>query len=112
MNRLRRRLWLLFGAGLAVCLLGASSMADWRTSRAFFSPEQEVSPLIQIRGTRITIQHRVQGSGEIRGTALRGERTYQFPEEGTYEVEPGRYQHLVYGSVPSGGSIESRLRYQ
>jgi hypothetical protein len=106
----RRRLLILV---CGLCLLtGAVPMDTTRTSRALFSPERELAPTIQITGSTITIQHRVKGSGEVRGTALRGKRTYRFSGDGTYEVEPGRYQHIVFGQVPSGGSIESLLRYQ
>lgn len=106
----RKTITLLAVAG--IFLLGAVPVATWRVSRAVFSPEKEVSPTIVITEGHITVSHRVQGTGEIRGTALRGERTYRFSKDGTYEVEPGRYQHIVYGQVPSGGSIESLIRYQ
>lgn len=107
-----RRKCLALGALLIGGLLGLVPMATTRTSRAVFSPEKEVSPTIEITGRSITVQHRKSGSGEVRGTALRGERTYRFSRDGSYEVEPGRYQHIVYGQVPSGGSIESFIRYQ
>jgi hypothetical protein len=108
-----RRKCLVLGAVLAVCLLGAAPTATWRTSRAMFSPEQEVSPTIVISGETVEVRHRVQGTGQARGTALRGaEHTYRFPKDGTYTVVPGRYQHIVYGQVPAGGSIESLVRYQ
>lgn len=111
MKRCRRR-FLALGAVLGMVLLGAVPLATWRNSRAVFSPEQELSPTIVITGRTIEVHHRVKGTGEVRGTALRGERTYTFDKDGTYEVEPGRYQHIVYGQVPSGGSIESLVRYQ
>ena len=111
MNRNRRKF--LAAAIVGICLLtGAVPRSSTRTSRAVFSPEKELAPTIQITVSKITVQHRVKGSGEVRGTALRGKRTYQFSSDGTYEVEPGRYQHIVYGQVPSGGSIESLIRYQ
>lgn len=93
-------------------LLGAAPMESTRTSRALFSPEREVTPTIQITGTQVSVQHRATGSGKIRGTALRGRRTYEFKKSGTYTVEPGTYTHIVYGQVPSGGTLESTIRYQ
>lgn len=83
-----------------------------QTSVAFFSPDRELSPRIQIRGTRVTVRHRSTGSGEVQGTALRGARIYTFKTPGTYTVEAGTYRHLVFGKVPSGGSIESILNYE
>lgn len=97
---------------LAGTAAGPGPMAGSKTSRALFSPQKEVAPVIVISGSKVSVSHRVTGSGEVSGTALKGERTYRFSRDGTYEVEPGRYQHIVYGRVPSGGSIESVLRYQ
>jgi hypothetical protein len=107
---LRYGRWSLLG--LALFLLGAVPMASTRTSRAIFSPERETTPRIEITQSQITVQHRENGSGKIRGTALRGARTYNFSKSGKYTVEPGRYQHIVYGQVPAGGSIESIIKYQ
>lgn len=92
--------------------LGAVPLDTTRTSRAYFSPEREVAPTIEIRGTQVSVQHRTTGSGVIRGTALRGARTYEFKKSGTYTVEPGTYTHIVYGQVPSGGALESLIQYQ
>ncbi len=68
--------------------------------------------MIQIRGNQVTVRHQSQGSGQVRGTALRGARTYNFTRDGTYRIEPGQYQHVVYGQVPSGGAIISIIRYE
>ena len=110
------RIWL----GIAFLLLGMVSvgwerpspepMAE-RSSVATFGPNGEVSPTIQIREGRITVRHSATGSGVVRGTALRGARTYTFTQPGTYQVEPGTYRHIVFGQVPSGGSISSTVRY-
>lgn len=108
-----RRRWLRWALtpGLLVGL-GAVPAASWKTSRARFSPDREIKPMIQVTGDRVKVSHRINGSGTIEGTALRGARTYRFAREGNYRVEPGRYQHLVYGKVPAGGWIESVLRYR
>jgi len=98
---------------LAGLTLVPSAWANgWKTSRARFSPEGERAPRITISGNQVKVRHVTKGSGKVRGTALRGDRTYNFSSNGTYSVAPGRYQHLVYGDVPSGGSIESVLQYQ
>lgn len=97
---------------LCLLLVGAVPMDTMRTSRAVFSPEREIAPTIQITGTRVNVQHRVSGSGKIKGTALRGRRTYEFKVGGSYTVEPGIYKHIVYGQVPSGGALESIVKYQ
>lgn len=110
------RVWL----GIFLLLLGAVTVGwesppavplSGKTSIATFGPDGEVSPTIQIREGQVTVRHSANGSGVVRGTALRGARTYTFTQEGTYRVEPGTYRHIVFGQVPSGGSITSTLRY-
>ncbi len=51
------------------------------------------------------IRHQHSGSGVVEGTSLRGSQSYQFTREGTYKIIPGTYKHIVYGKVPSQGSI-------
>ncbi len=107
-----RRRWLRWATLSGLAGMGAVPLATWKTSRAFFSPEREAAPFIEITGGSLQVQHRASGSGKLQGTALRGSKVYEFAKEGTYRVEPGRYQHIVYGQVPAGGSIESVIRYQ
>lgn len=104
------------------CLGMFTAQADWmqrealvsgeKTSRAVFSDSGETSPVITITEDTIMIRHQQSGSGVVEGTSLRGPQSYQFTREGTYKVTPGTYKHIVYGKVPSQGSISSIVRYR
>ena len=109
-----RRQWLRRLLPLAVSLT-ATPLAwarDWKTSVARFSADGETAPRIRVSGTQVQVSHRARGSGKVRGTVLRGQRTYRFASSGTYTVESGQYQHVVFGDVAAGGAIESVVRYQ
>lgn len=83
-----------------------------RSSRATFSSSGESAPTIVITEGRIRVSHSQSGSGQVRGTSLRGDRNYTFTGDGAYNVEPGRYRHIVFGTVPGEGSITSVIRYR